>query len=137
MSILKHPVGRPDCGTLAVMQQTKNDLGRRGEDLAADYLARLGMVVLSRNWRCRYGELDLVATESGRLVVCEVKTRSGAGYGHPAEAITRSKAARIRQLTRHWLAEHRVGWCEVRFDVLAVHCPPEGDPVVEHLTGVF
>lgn len=124
-------------GTVAAMQLAKDDLGRRGEDIAAEFLVRRGLVVLSRNWRCRQGELDLVAAEGARLVVCEVKTRSGSGYGHPAEAVTRRKAARIRQLTRFWLAEHRIGWCEVRFDVLAVLCPPGGQPQVEHLVGVF
>jgi putative endonuclease len=113
------------------------ELGRRGEDLAAEYLTNKGMVVLNRNWRCRYGELDLVATESGRLVVCEVKTRSGAGYGTPAEAVTRRKASRIRHLTHCWLAEHKVVWCEVRFDVLSVSWPPDGEPTIEHLTAVF
>ena len=113
------------------------ELGRLGEQIAADFLIRQGMVVLSRNWRCRQGELDLVAADGRRLVVCEVKTRSGTGYGHPAEAVTRHKIGRIRQLTRCWLAEHRVRWCEVRFDVLSVHCPPGGEPRVEHLTGVF
>ena len=58
---------------------TRNELGRHGEDVAAQYLAERGMVVLSRNWRCREGELDLVATDRKRLVVCEVKTRSGLG----------------------------------------------------------
>lgn len=119
------------------MQQTKNELGRRGEDLAAEFLQRQGLVLLARNWRCRYGELDLVAAEGRRLVVCEVKTRSGTGFGHPAEAITRRKMSRIRHLTRLWLAENRVGWCEVRFDVLAVHCAPDSEPRVEHLTAVF
>ena len=113
------------------------ELGRLGEQIAADYLTRQGMVVLSRNWRCRQGELDLVAADGDRLVVCEVKTRSGTGYGHPAEAVTRQKIGRIRQLTRAWLAEHRVRWCEVRFDVLSVTCQRDGEPLVEHLTGVF
>jgi putative endonuclease len=113
------------------------ELGRRGEDIAARYLLSQGMVVLARNWRCRQGELDLVAADGRRLVVCEVKTRSGTGYGHPAEAVTRRKMSRIRQLTRCWLAEHRVRWCEVRFDVLSVHLPPGGEPTVEHLQGVF
>jgi putative endonuclease len=112
-------------------------LGRLGEELAADFLTGLGMVVLARNWRCRQGELDLVAADGRRLVVCEVKTRSGTGYGDPAEAVTRRKMGRIRQLTRCWLAEHRVRWCEVRFDVISVHCPPGGEPHVEHLQGVF
>jgi putative endonuclease len=112
-------------------------LGRRGEDIAAAYLQRQGLVLLSRNWRCRHGELDLVATDGRRLVVCEVKTRSGDRFGHPSEAVTARKAGRIRQLTRFWLAEHRVRWCEIRFDVLSVHWPPDGPPRVEHLVEAF
>jgi putative endonuclease len=115
----------------------KDELGRRGEDIAVGHLERLGLVVLSRNWRCRDGELDVVATDGARLVVCEVKTRSGHRYGMPAEAVTRHKASRIRRVTQHWLAAHRVRWCEIRFDVLAVHCPPGGESTVEHLPGVF
>jgi putative endonuclease len=112
-------------------------LGKRGEDLAADYLAGAGFVVLSRNWRCREGELDLVATDGERLVVCEVKTRSGTGYGEPSEGVTPAKAARIRRVTAAWLRAYRVGWCEIRFDVLAVLCPPDGPVTVEHLQGAF
>jgi putative endonuclease len=112
-------------------------LGRWGEDLAADYLAGRGLVVLSRNWRCRDGELDLVATDGERLIVCEIKTRSGTGYGEPAEGVTPTKAARIRRVTAAWLRAHRVGWCEIRFDVVAVLCPPHGPVTVEHLRGAF
>jgi len=112
-------------------------LGKRGEDLAADYLAGTGLVVLSRNWRCRQGELDLVATDGERLVVCEVKTRSGTGYGEPSEGVTPAKAARIRRVTAAWLRAYRVGWCEIRFDVLAVLCPQDGPVTVEHLRGAF
>lgn len=112
-------------------------LGRRGEDLAAEYLTNAGLVVLSRNWRCREGELDLVATDRERLIVCEVKTRSGTGYGEPSEGVTPTKAARIRRITAAWLRVHRVGWCEVRFDILAVLCPPGGPTTIEHLRGAF
>lgn len=112
-------------------------LGRRGEDLAAEYLTGAGLVVLSRNWWCRDGELDLVATDRECLIVCEVKTRSGTGYGAPAEAVTPRKAARIRRITAAWLQDHRVGWCEVRFDVLAVLCPSGGPATIEHLRGAF
>jgi putative endonuclease len=114
-----------------------DELGKRGEDLAADYLAGTGLVVLSRNWRCREGEVDLIATDGERLVVCEVKTRSGTGYGEPSEAVTPVKAARIRRIAAQWLRAHRVGWCEIRFDVLAVLCPPDGPVTVEHLQGAF
>jgi putative endonuclease len=112
-------------------------LGKRGEDLAVDYLAGTGLVVLSRNWRCRDGEVDLVATDGERLVVCEVKTRSGTGYGEPSEGVTPAKAARIRKVTAAWLRVHHVGWCEIRFDVLAVLCPDGGPLTVEHLQGAF
>ncbi|HET8643676.1 MAG TPA: YraN family protein [Pseudonocardiaceae bacterium] len=112
-------------------------LGRRGEDIAAEHLQRQGLVLLSRNWRCRKGELDLVLTDGTRLIVCEVKTRSGRGFGAPAEAVTRHKASTIRLVTRYWLAAHRVRWCEVRFDVVAVECRPDGEPTVEHYVEAF
>jgi putative endonuclease len=112
-------------------------LGRRGEDLAAAYLEQQGLAVLSRNWRCRDGELDLVATDGERIIVCEVKTRAGEGYGGPAEAVTAAKVSRIRRLAMSWLAAHRVGWCEVRFDVIAVLLPLCGRAVVQHLPGAF
>jgi putative endonuclease len=114
-----------------------DELGKRGEDVAAEYLAGIGLVVLSRNWRCRGGEVDVVATDGQRLIVCEVKTRSGTGYGEPAEGVTAAKAARIRRVAAAWLRTHRVGWCEIRFDVLAVLCPAGGPVTVEHLQGAF
>jgi putative endonuclease len=78
-----------------------------------------------------------MSISSERLVVCEVKTRSGTGYGEPAEAVTAAKAARIRRVTAQWLRTYRVGWCEIRFDVLAVLCPPDGPVTVEHIQGAF
>ena len=80
----------------------KDVLGRRGEDLAARYLEQRGLVILSRNWRCRHGEIDLVATDSHRLVVCEVKTRSGTRYGEPAEAVDAEPGAPVT--VRHYEA---------------------------------
>jgi len=128
------PVGS---GPVGSGPPAKDVLGRRGEDLAAEHLVRRGLTVLARNWRRREGELDIVATDGARLVVCEVKTRSGTGYGLPAESVTRAKAARIRRLAQAWLAENRVRWCEVRFDVVAVLLPPEGAAALEHYEGAF
>ena len=116
-------------------------LGRRGEDVAVEHLAARGMVVLDRNWRCREGELDVVAADGARLVVAEVKTRSGTGFGVPAEAVTPSKAARIRRLAQRWLAERHAdgatGFAEVRFDVVAVLLTSDGIPEVDHYEGAF
>lgn len=63
-------------------------LGRYGEDTAARLLADAGMAVLERNWRCRAGELDIVAMDGDAVVVCEVKTRREGSFEHPMEAVT-------------------------------------------------
>jgi putative endonuclease len=119
------------------MAAAKDVLGRRGEDIAAAHLQARGLVILERNWRCRLGELDLIATDSRRLVVCEVKTRSAGRFGPPAAAVDRRKRARIRQATQAWLSAHRVPWCEIRFDVLSVVAEP-GRPVeVRHYEAAF
>ena len=112
-------------------------LGQWGEDLAVRHLHAQGIEVLDRNWRCREGELDLVAREGRSLVVVEVKTRSGLLYGEPAEAVTRSKARRIRVLATRWLGEQRPpGSWELRFDVISV-LRTSGMPEVQHLRGAF
>lgn len=128
---------------VAVVEQRAEDprrvLGRRGEEVAAAHLERMGLVVLARNWRCREGELDIVATDGLDTVhFCEVKTRSGEGFGVPAEAVTAGKRRKIRRLASLWLAEHRVtGWRVTQFDVLAVLWPPQGSPTVRYLPAVF
>ena len=111
--------------------------GTRGEDLAARYLENQGLVVLGRNWRCPEGELDVVATDHRRLIVCEVKTRSSTNFGHPAEAVTDEKAHRIRRLSRRWRTAHGIGWCEERFDIISIIWPPGEPPRIQHLKGAF
>lgn len=126
-------------GDTAVRRRPRasDELGRAGEQVAVEHLLARGLVVLARNWRRRDGELDVVATDGHSLVVCEVKTRSGVGYGLPVEAVTRSKAARIRRLAQQWLSESRARWVEVRFDVIAVLLVPGQAPQVEHYEGAF
>lgn len=113
-------------------------LGRYGEDLAVARLEAAGWQVLDRNWRCREGELDIVAVENGVLVFLEVKTRSGRGYGAPVEAVDFRKARRIRVLAARWLAEHGPqGGRDLRFDVVSVLRERGHAPAVEHLRGAF
>ena len=119
-------------------------LGRYGEDLAVRWLTNSGIVVLERNWRCRDGELDIVAREGNALVVCEVKTRRAGGelFQHPMAALTPRKAARLRRLAAGWLAARwlaRYGSPPtggVRIDLVGVLVPRRGAPVVEHARGV-
>ena len=112
-------------------------LGARGEQIAAHHLLASGMDIVARNWRCRYGELDLVARDATTTAFVEVKTRTGRGYGIPAEAVTAGKQQRIRRLAALWLAEHGGPYTRIRFDVVSVLIEPGAAPVVEHLPAVF
>ncbi|MBM7441668.1 YraN family protein [Streptomyces sp. HB132] len=112
-------------------------LGRYGEDLAVRLLADAGMTVLERNWRCRSGEIDIVARDGDAVVVCEVKTRRAGSFEHPMEAVTRTKADRLRRLAEIWLVGHGgppPGG--VRIDLVGVVLPSRGAPVTEHVRGV-
>ena len=117
--------------------QTTTDLGVRGERIAAAYLADAGLRVVDRNWRCRDGELDIVAREGDALVFCEVKTRRGVGFGHPVEAVTRVKQRRLRTLAHRWLAAHDEHAPELRFDVVGVLVRTDRPALVTHLQGAF
>ena len=112
-------------------------LGAYGERVAVRALTEAGLQVLDRNWRCREGELDVVAREGDALVFCEVKTRSGTGYGPPAEAVTHAKRRRLRVLASAWLAAHDHHAPDLRFDVVGVHVPPTGPVRVTHLRNAF
>lgn len=94
------------------------------------------MVLLDHNWRCDLGEVDLVLRDGDVLVFCEVKTRSTAAYGHPLEAVTAAKGARLRRLAARWLAAHDVHPAGVRVDLVGVLLADRGRPQVEHVRGV-
>lgn len=120
----------------------RRELGKFGEQVAAAHLVTHGFTVLERNWRCRDGEVDIIAVEGDVLVICEVKTRRGVGFGTPLDAVTPAKAARLRRLASRWLADQRaidesVRFAEVRFDVVSVLWPAFGRMTVEHLRAAF
>lgn len=111
-------------------------VGAYGEQVAVEHLLGQGWVVLDRNWRCRFGELDVVARDGACLVAVEVKTRRSDACGHPLESITRARVARLRRLVGHWLAAHDEHAGQVRLDAVAVLRPPSGPAVVEHVRGI-
>jgi len=117
----------------------KDDVGRRGEQLAVELLEQQGLTIVSRNWRCREGELDIVAHDRrNTLVICEVKTRTGDRFGSGAEAVTSGKRRRIRRLAQLWLAEFKARKdLVVRFDVISVLCRPSSEPELRHIRGAF
>jgi putative endonuclease len=117
--------------------------GALGERIAAEHLERRGYRIVARNYRTRYGELDLVAADARALVFCEVKTRVAGGRSGPAtalEAIGPDKRRRLRALAREWLAssEDRPHRSDVRFDAIGVTITPGGRLLaLEHLEGAF
>lgn len=116
---------------------TRGELGALGEQVATDHLSGLGLTILSRNWRCRYGELDVVAVEpnTNTVVFVEVKTRTGDGFGGLAQAVTGQKVRRLRRLAALWLAAQNRSWSAVRIDVIGVRLGRRRTPEIVHLQG--
>ena len=93
-----------------------NRAGKRAEDLCAELMRRAGLQVLARNWRCRHGEIDLIAREGSTLVFAEVRLRRNTRFGGAAESVTAAKRARLVAAARLYLAGRPE--CNCRFDVL-------------------
>ena len=110
--------------------------GRDGEAIAAGHLEQLGYRIIERNYRCRYGEIDLVATVDEFLVFVEVKTRTPGQPLHPALSVTKRKRNKVRQLGEYYRAQHAQLARQPRFDVIAVVLNPDG-PKVEHIVNAF
>ena len=117
------------------MTANRQWLGRYGEDRACEHLQRLGFEILDRNFHCSEGELDIVAQDGKTIVFVEVKTRTSDQTGHPFEAITVSKQARIRRLAAEWCHRHQVNRVQVRMDAIAVFVRG-GRVAIEHLRQV-
>ena len=98
-----------------------NSAGTRAEDLCAQLLRGAGLRLIERNWRCRHGEIDLIAEESGTLVFAEVRMRSGAGFGGAAESVTAAKRSKLLAAARLYLTRRPQATC--RFDVFLVDGP--------------
>jgi putative endonuclease len=114
----------------------KKELGNRGEDIAAKYLQQQGYRILQRNFRSRYGELDIICAQQGILVFVEVKTRTGTSFGSPEESITATKQAHIRKVALIYLDTYPQTFREIRFDVIGILM--EGsEPRINHLVAAF
>ncbi len=116
---------------------SRRDLGFRGEEAAARFLEAGGYEILARNVRLGRCELDIVARDGARLVFVEVKTRSGEGYGRPAEAVTPAKQRRIVQAALLFLQREGLQPAELRFDVVEVRWRRDGAALLTHIPHAF
>ena len=114
-------------------------LGDQGEDLTGDYLLARGCTLLDRQWRCRYGELDLVARDAdGTICFVEVKLRSGGRAGLPREAVDRRKREKLRAAAEAYLSQHGLEDAPARFDVAEVYTDERHQPLrLEYLENAF
>jgi putative endonuclease len=115
----------------------RGDLGRRGEARAARELRRRGYVILERRWRCRVGEIDIVARDGDVLVVVEVKARSRSDYGPPIDAVDRRKRRKLEKLARAYLQAKRRRDVSLRFDLVGVTFSAGEKPLVEVFPDAF
>lgn len=101
-------------------------LGRWGENVAAVRLEATGYTIVERNWRCRGGEIDIVARDGETVVFVEVKTRRGRDYGAPEEALTPHKAQKLLQLGQLYVADHSLDDVNWRIDLMALELDERG-----------
>jgi putative endonuclease len=116
-------------------------LGAAGEQLAADHLVHRGFQILERNFRTRWGELDVIATDGRTIVFCEVKTRVASNSKRdPLESVHPRKRMQVRRMATQWLRERpdRPRAAELRFDAVGITLKPNGQLVrLDHLEGAF
>ncbi len=121
-------------------------LGRRGEDIARRFLRRRGMRVLARNYRCPAGEADLIVLDPATraelgaetLAFVEVKTRASDAHVAPASAVDTAKRRHLRRIAAHYLAARPAARrYALRFDIVSIVAPPDGEPRIDYLPGAF
>ena len=125
-------------GKLTSVQMDKKSAGNLGEDIAVSFLSKRGYQILERNFRCRGGEVDIVARDprDGALVFVEVKTRRNLSYGVPQVAVDQFKQRKISKAALTWLSAKRLDDEIGRFDVIAIMLD-DGNYTIEHIVNVF
>ena len=117
----------------------RKELGSWGEELAASFLRRKGYRILERNYSCRFGEIDLIASKGGYVCFVEVKLRKNADFAQAREFVTYAKRRRILTSASLWLAAHESD-LQPRFDVIEIYAP-EGESTrraqIQHLENAF
>ncbi|WP_198018176.1 YraN family protein [Hippea jasoniae] len=102
-------------------RRDSNTIGRQAEGLAASFLQKNGYKILFRNYRCRYGEIDIVAENKDVVVIVEVKSRSTDGFGHPSSFVNKSKLSKIEKCVKELLMKEHLSDRDIRFDVIAIN----------------
>lgn len=119
------------------MLNKRQRLGQGGELYVAKYLKNEGYRILAKNYRCKVGEIDIIARDGKELVFIEVKTRSGLSHGSPAAAVDFRKQRQISRTAQWYLAEQTLSDPPARFDVISVLYDEAGQLTIEHIRDAF
>jgi putative endonuclease len=112
-------------------------LGERGEEIATAFLKGRNFAIIERNFRCKGGEVDIIARDGKTLVFVEVKTRRNLSFGPPQLAVTPFKQRQISKAALTWLAKNKMFGAGARFDVISILLPDNQCPVVDHIRNAF
>ncbi|OXB24195.1 hypothetical protein B0A80_05720 [Flavobacterium tructae] len=112
-----------------------NELGKKGEDLAVEYLEQNGYKILDRNWTFQKAEIDIIAEKESILAVIEVKTRSSLSFGLPQDFVKPKKIQLLVKAVNAYINDRKMD-IEVRFDIIAIHKNKESF-AIEHITDAF
>ena len=122
---------------MVALTPNASKLGENGEQFVADYLTKIGYQIMSRNWRVREGELDIVARDqNGLIIFVEVKTRTSIAFGDPLESIDRKKLFRIQKLALAWLATNLRLGNPYRIDSAGVIISRSGEITLDYRKGI-
>ncbi len=119
------------------MHPSKQKLGKWGEEQASKYLTHSGYKILRRNYRCRLGEIDIIAKKDNMFIFAEVKTRTNTAYGSPAEAVSYKKQWRYEKLALYYLNEAGYTNVTCRFDILEVLVNYDNSFYINHIPNAF
>ncbi|MFA5129660.1 MAG: YraN family protein [Patescibacteria group bacterium] len=114
----------------------RNELGRQGENIAAAFLQKKGYDVAEQNWRCYYGEIDLIVTRGEEIRFIEVKMRESLASGYPEESVTDSKLNRLEGLAHVYLDKHDISDSDFHIDVIAIGPDEQGKMELRYLMDV-
>jgi putative endonuclease len=121
-------------------EESPNDnltIGERGESIATAYLRGQRFTIVARNFRCKAGEVDIVARDGKTYVFVEVKTRRTLSFGPPQLAVTPFKQRQISKAALSWLAKNRLQDADARFDVIAILLRDHAVPEIDHIRNAF
>ena len=121
------------------MSVTSKELGKKGEELAVEFLESKGYEIIERNYRFSRGEIDVIAKDpnDGCTVFVEVKTRQNLNFGPPELAITKSKMKQLRKMAELYLYDKSIAELDCRFDVIAILFQSKRKPIINHYENAF